>query len=95
MKHKRWNIFFHELIGLKTRVLHHSNPSYIGIQGTITYETTKTLKIKTENSREVTILKPEAVLELELPSGDKIILKGDSILGDPAERSKRLKRIRR
>lgn len=94
MKHKPWNVFFHELIGLKARVIKHLNPKLIGLKGDIIWETTRAVVLRAGN-RDVKILKHEAVFEVELPSGKHVVVPGDSILGDPAERTKRLRRGRR
>ena len=95
MKHKPWNIFFHELIGLKARILKALNPTLKNLEGVITWETSRTLTLRAPGRREITLLKREVILEVFLPSGEKVVLKGDDILGDPAERTKRLKRGRR
>ena len=44
------NIFYHELIGLELKVVDSSNPSLIGLCGTVIDETKKTLliEVKTE-----------------------------------------------
>ena len=40
------NIFYHELIGLELKVVDSSNPSLIGLEGTVIDETKKTLRIE-------------------------------------------------
>ena len=40
------NIFYHELIGLELKVVDSSNPSLIGLMGTVIDETKKTLLIE-------------------------------------------------
>ena len=40
------NIFYHELIGLELKVVDSSNPSLIGLQGTVIDETKKTLLVE-------------------------------------------------
>lgn len=40
------NIFYHELIGLELKVVDSSNPSLIGLSGTVIDETKKTLLIE-------------------------------------------------
>ncbi|ADC46711.1 ribonuclease P subunit P29 [Methanobrevibacter ruminantium M1] len=42
------NIFYHELIGLELKVVDSSNPSLIGLCGTVIDETKKTLLIEVE-----------------------------------------------
>ena len=95
MKHKPWNIFFHELIGLEARIIKALNPSLEGIRGVIVWEKRRTLTLLTLKGRQVVVPKHEIVLEVTLPTGETVVLKGDDILGDPAERTKRLKRGRR
>ncbi|MCE4628289.1 MAG: ribonuclease P protein subunit [Desulfurococcales archaeon] len=94
MKHKPWNVFFHELVGLRARVLRHLNPRLVGLEGDIVWETSRTILLRV-GSREIKILKHEAVFEIELPGGERVVVPGDSILGDPAERTKRLRKGRR
>ena len=43
------NIFYHELIGLELKVVDSSNPSLIGLQGTVIDETKKTLLIEVKS----------------------------------------------
>ena len=40
------NIFYHELIGLELKVVDSSNPSLIGLSGTVIDETKKTLLVE-------------------------------------------------
>lgn len=48
------NIFYHELIGLELKVVDSSNPSLIGLCGTVIDETKKTLliEVKSEVSKD-------------------------------------------
>jgi len=94
MKHKPWNIFFHELIGLRVRVLRSLIPSHEGLEGTVLFEGERSLVLEV-GGRRVTVLKPGSRFLFWLPSGEAVEVEGDSILGDPAERTKRLKRGRR
>ena len=43
------NIFYHELIGLELKVVDSSNPSLIGLCGTVIDETKKTLLIEVKS----------------------------------------------
>ena len=49
------NIFYHELIGLELKVVYSSNPSLIGLSGTVIDETKKTLliEVKSEVQNEI------------------------------------------
>ncbi|MBO7732241.1 MAG: ribonuclease P protein subunit, partial [Methanobrevibacter sp.] len=44
------NIFYHELIGLELKVVDSSNPSLIGLQGTVIDETKKTLLVEVKEN---------------------------------------------
>ncbi len=97
MKHTRKNIFFHELIGLKARILSSLDPSLVGVSGTILYETSRTLILRIDmpdhiKKREIRVLKSGTVFEFILPSGERVVVEGDIIIGDPAERARRIRR---
>ena len=93
MKHRRWNIFFHELVGLQVKLLSYPDPSLKGAEGIIVEETEKTITILV-GGRKVKLLKQNSLLLVTLPNGDRVVLKGEDIIGDPAERVKRLERGR-
>ncbi len=94
MKHDEKNIFFHELIGLRARVIRAFNKSQEGIEGKIFWETERSLLIEKYEEGLARILKHEVLLELELPTGKKITVGGDYLFGDPIERAKRIKRVK-
>ncbi len=94
MKHDEKNIFFHELIGLRARVIRAFNKYQEGLEGKIFWETERGILIKRDDGGLARILKHEVLLELELPSGRKIIVGGDYLFGDPIERAKRIKRVK-
>ena len=91
MKHTPRNIIYHELIGLHTRILSSPDPQIIGLEGTIVWETARTLIIHTNNSRKK-ILKRATTFLITLPDGRKVKVQGDLILGSPEERVKRMGR---
>lgn len=62
------NIFYHELIGLELKVVDSSNPSLIGLCGTVIDETKKTLLI--EVPEKVPIDEIEAPKELSINLND-------------------------
>ena len=93
MKRKPQNIIFHELIGLRVEVVSHSDPSLIGIKGTIVDETRNTLIIKTPRGERKRILKLYGVFKLYLDDGVEVVIDGSSILGRPEERLKRILNI--
>ncbi|RLF05160.1 MAG: ribonuclease P protein subunit [Thermoprotei archaeon] len=82
------NIVFHELIGLKVAVEFSNNVFQIGITGKIVNETAKTFVIETCSGRKI-IPKKGVIFLIELPSGERIRVKGDILLGRPEERLKR------
>ena len=94
MKHKPWNLVFHELIGLQVRILRSLNPAFENLRGVVVEETSRTLLISSRG-RYLRVPKQGSLFVFLLPSGEEVLVEGDNILGDPAERSKRLKRGRR
>ena len=94
MKHRPWNLVFHELIGLRIKVLTYPDPSVSGVEGVIKEETAKTLVVETEKGRRVRLFKQNLLAVVQLPSGERVVLKGEDVLGAPAERVKRLERGR-
>lgn len=85
------NILRHELIGLKVRVLSYPDPALVGTEGTVADETQKTFLIRTQYGRLIRVLKENGVFEFQLPTGEKVILRGDLVVGRPAERLKKLR----
>lgn len=81
-----------ELIGLKAKVVKSSNPSYVGISGSVVDETRNTLTIRQEN-RDRVVVKDQAVFQFTLLDGTVIEVEGGVILGRPEDRVK--KQIRR
>jgi ribonuclease P protein subunit POP4 len=94
LKHTPRNIYYHELIGLKAKVLQYPDPGITGIAGRILDETLKTLILETPNGRRVRILKEHGVFEFMLPDGRKVIIKGNEILDRPEDRLKNILRKR-
>ena len=93
MKRTPRNILFHELIGLHTRVLRHPDPSLEGREGVIVWETRRTLQLRGEDGV-FTVLKEGAILEVNLGRNRWVRVRGDHLLGTPAERAKRIVRGR-
>lgn len=91
MKRSRRNIYYHELIGLRVKVIDHLNPSCIGLEGIIKWETKNTIVIETIKG-ERKIIKKDAVLLLTLPEGN-VVVRGEHIIGRPEERAKKARMI--
>ena len=85
-------IIQHEFIGLKAKIAKASNPSHIGIAGTIVNETRNTFVILQDNKRK-TIAKSQAVFHFTLPDSTIVEIDGQILVGRPEARLK--KRIRR
>lgn len=85
-------IIQHEFIGLEAKITKASNPSHIGISGTIVNETRNTFVILQDNKRK-TIAKSQAVFHFTLPDSTIVEIDGQILVGRPEERLK--KRIRR
>jgi len=91
VRHTSRNIIYHELIGLKARILSSPDPGLIGFEGTIVGETSNTLILEA-GSRQKKILKRATTFLITLPDGSKVKVQGDRILGRPEERVKRMSR---
>lgn len=94
MRQKPWNIIFHNLIGLHVHVLLHPDPSLRGLEGVVVDETARTLLVEAPGGRRVRVLKDYSTLLFRLPDGDWVVVYGEEISGDPAERLKRLEKLR-
>jgi ribonuclease P protein subunit POP4 len=82
----------HEFIGLETTVAKSSNPSCVGIKGTVINETRNTFVIMQSKKRK-TIVKDQSVFHFTLPDATIVEIDGALLVGKPWERLKR--RIRR
>ncbi len=81
-----------EFIGLETRVVESSNPSYVGKRGRVIDETRNTLVLLHNNKQKV-IVKETSVFHFKLPDRTVVRIDGKAIIGRPEDRVKR--RIRR
>jgi ribonuclease P protein subunit POP4 len=82
----------HEFIGLDAKVAKSSNPSCVGIKGTVINETRNTFVIM-QNKKRKTIIKDQSVFHFILPDATIVEIEGTMLMGKPEERLKR--RIRR
>ena len=101
------NIFYHELIGLELKVVDSSNPSLIGLCGTVIDETKKTLLIEVlekdlssnQNDfdfiyKEKLIQKDVSLFQFKVPDGTIVEIDGKILLNRPEDRiKKRYKKI--
>jgi len=86
------NLKYHELLGLEVRVVSHPDPRVEGVEGVVTWETPRALEITSRGGRRLLILKSRALFAFKIPGGETVLVPGDSILGGPAERAKRIGR---
>ncbi|MEM0378766.1 MAG: ribonuclease P protein subunit [Thermosphaera sp.] len=87
LKRRSSNLLYHELIGLKARILEYPDPSIKGFQGEVVDETLKTL-VLSDGSRRIRVFKENGVFMFTLPSGENVIIKGFKLLGRPWDRVK-------
>ena len=81
------NILLHELIGLETKVIKHSNPSNRGVSGIVIDETRKTLVLRGDG-KTARIAKKNATFTFNLPEGG-FEVDGAVLVGRPEDRVKR------
>ncbi len=86
---KKSDLPYHELIGLKTKVIFSPDPTQIGISGKIIDETANLLIIRTEKGVKK-IPKDGRVFEFIIREKQVVELNGKNILGRPEERVKKL-----
>jgi len=73
-------IIFGTLIGYYVEIIESSNRNYIGIKGKVVDETRKTLVIKSDKGLK-RVGKKGCIFKV-IRDGDKLILKGDELVGD-------------
>jgi len=93
LRRTSWNIFFHELVGLQVRVLHHSDPTVSGLEGVVVKETANTLFIECRDGVK-RVSKRQGVFLFWIPKEGWVLVYGEEISGDPVERLKKLERLR-
>ncbi|WP_297477430.1 ribonuclease P protein component 1 [Thermococcus sp.] len=80
------NIIWHELIGLKAKIIRASHPGLVGIEGYVLDETRNTLTILGE--RLWVVPKDVVCLEFEV-DGESIRINGKELIGRPEMRLKK------
>jgi len=85
------NLPSHELMGLKVKVEHSTNPCLEGIEGRVVDETQRTLVIEEPSGRRVRVPKDVCTFVFELPP--RVRVSGRLLVGRPEDRiSKRYRR---
>ncbi len=87
-----YNLLRHELIGLKAKVVDSQDKGIIGLSGTITDETQKTITL-TGPKGPKKVPKENTTLSIHTDSGDELLVNGSLFLGRPEERIKKKIRI--
>ncbi len=81
------NLMRHELIGLKARVENSSDPTLLGICGTIIDETRNMLVIEQAEGTKV-VPKGSSKFMFTLPGGEEVEIEGAKLVRRPEERVK-------
>jgi len=85
------NLPRHELMGLKVRVEHSTNPCLVGIEGRVVDETQRTLVIEEPSGRMLRVPKDVCTFVFDLPP--MVRVSGRLLVGRPEDRiSKRYRR---
>jgi len=83
-------IRFHELVGLKARIVKSSDPTLKNLMGSVVDETKNTLKIYIKGKMK-TIPKVNSSFLFNLPDGTKVRIHGSLLVGRPEDRLSKLK----
>lgn len=90
---KKTTFINRELIGLRIKILTHSDPTLIGRKGKVIDETMNTLVILDEDkNKKLIVPKLYGIFEFLLPSGKRISVDGTLIHGRPEDRLKRMQK---
>jgi len=82
------NLLRHELIGLEARVENSSDPTLLGIHGTIIDETRDMLVIEQAGGSKI-VPKASSKFIFTLPGGGGVEVEGAKLVGRPEERVRR------
>jgi len=94
LRRTAWNITIHVLTGLELIVLNHSDPSLRGLRGRVIRETKNALVIESPSGVVKTVLKPNALFLLRVPSGEWVLVRGEKIRGLQPDRLRRVEKLR-
>nr|1V76_A Chain A, RNase P protein Ph1771p [Pyrococcus horikoshii]1V76_B Chain B, RNase P protein Ph1771p [Pyrococcus horikoshii] len=83
----RRNIIWHELIGLRVRIVGSTHPAFVGIEGYVIDETRNMLVIAGDRIWKVP--KDVSIFEFEADDGTKIKIPGERLVGRPEMRLKK------
>jgi ribonuclease P protein subunit POP4 len=87
-----YNILRHELVGIRASVAGSADKGIVGLSGTISDETLKTITLKGPKGTK-TVAKENTTLSIHTDGGDELLVNGSLLLGRPEERIKKKIRI--
>jgi len=82
------NLAQHELMGLRVSIADSANPQLVGTSGVVADESRNTITIEREGITK-TVAKGENTFIFELPSGEKVMINGELLVGRPEDRIKK------
>jgi ribonuclease P protein subunit POP4 len=82
------NILSHEIIGLHAKIVESTDPTIMGVHGSIVFETRNTISIRTDSSIKQIAKKVAKKIELNTHSG-ACFISGSSLIGRPEDRTSR------
>lgn len=83
-----WKQLTTSLLGLRVCIIRGSSKDWEGIHGIIRDETYNLLKIETENKL-LLIPKAHQIFEIEIKEGEKFLVEGHLLVGNPEHRIKK------
>jgi ribonuclease P protein subunit POP4 len=93
MKRTPRNIIYHELIGLSVEVKDHTDPSIVGTEGEVIYESKNMLFIRDRNGRIRKVPKAVGEFLFKLGKNRSVRVNGLRLIGRPEERLKRVRGV--
>jgi len=83
------NVLVHEIIGLGARILESTDPSLVGIRGTVVFETKNMISLKTDSIVKQVAKRSAKKIEIKTKYG-VCFISGSSMIGRPEDRTARL-----
>jgi len=87
------NIVYHEIIGLKVKILSHLDTSLVNREGIVIDESMNTLRIlESKSGKVIRVLKKGGVFLFIIPeTGEEVVVDGMQIYGRPEDRLKKIR----
>jgi len=83
------NLIYHNLVGRRAKVISSTDPTQVGMEGTVVDETAHTLTISSALGRRVV---PKAISTFAFYLPGEVVVKGSEIALSPEDRLKKLQR---